>query len=78
MKFATKRRLASIQTVIQSKLQCRTSGVYLWPDSEPKDGLPDAYTITTGTFELEYENGPVVFDPHTGPEVNPGPKYAAV
>jgi len=43
--------------------------VYLWPDSDA-DGLPDAYTVTTGTF--------LSFDPETGPVIEPGSRYAAV
>lgn len=53
--------------------------VYLWLDGDDADDLPDGYSVTTGTFELD--GGAVLLDPDTGyPVIEPGPKskYAAV
>lgn len=42
--------------------------VYVWPDGD-NDGLPDAYTVTTGVIS---------FDELGFPKVEPGSRYAAV
>ena len=48
--------------------------VYLWPDTD-NDGLPDAYTVTTGSFKRNLDNSIVVDVEDGRPLIEPGPRY---
>ena len=51
--------------------------VYLWDDRD-NDSLPDAYTVTTGSFIRSEDDGQIVRDDDGMPTVVPGSRYAAV
>jgi hypothetical protein len=57
----------------------RDVSVYLWADAD-HDGLPDAYTVTTGEFKRNPSNRSIIVDGDGGPtfEDGPGSRYAAV